>query len=75
LPTPASTTPTPQLQRVTTMPTQRRFGQEIDQNVCRGPNISRAARHKIIAKREERGTVRELAAEFGQSESAIRYII
>jgi transposase len=57
------------------MPTQHRFGQEIDQNVRRGPNISPAARHKIIAKREEGVTVRELAAEFGRSKSAIKYTI
>jgi hypothetical protein len=72
---PASTTLTPQLQRVTTMPTQRQFGQEIDQNVRRSPNISPVARLKIIAKREEGVAVRELAAEIRQSKSAIKYTI
>ncbi|KAA8619986.1 Transposase [Pyrenophora tritici-repentis] len=57
------------------MPPQRRFGQEIDQNVRRGPNISPADRQGIIAKREEGVPVRELAAEFGRSESAIKYTI
>jgi transposase-like protein len=57
------------------MPTPRQSGQEIDQNVRRGPNISPAARHRIIAKREEGVSVRELAAEFGRSESAIKYTI
>jgi transposase len=41
----------------------------------RGPNISPAARYKIIAKREEGVTVRELTAEFGRSESVIKYTI
>jgi transposase len=57
------------------MPTQRRLGQEIDQNVRRGPNISPAERQRIIAKREVGVTVRELAAEFGRSESAIKYTL
>jgi transposase-like protein len=57
------------------MPTPRQSGQEIDQNVRRSPNISPAARHRIIAKREEGVSVRELAAEFGRSESAIKYTV
>jgi transposase-like protein len=72
---PASITPTPQLQRVITMPTPRRFGQEVDQNVRRGPNLSPAERQRIIAKREVGVMVRELAAEFGRSESAIKYTL
>lgn len=57
------------------MPTQRRFGQEVDGNARRGPNISPADRLRIIAKREVGISVRELAAQFGRSESAIKYTI
>jgi transposase len=57
------------------MPPQRRFGQEIAGNTQRRPNISPADRQKIIAKRECGVTVRELAAEFGRSEGAIKYTI
>jgi transposase len=57
------------------MPPPRRFGQEIAGNAPRRPNISPAERQRIIAKREYRVTVRELAAEFKRSESAIKYTI
>jgi methionine aminopeptidase len=60
------------------MVTPRRFGQEIDRNVRRGPNISPAARNTIIASWQRGVTVKELkelAAEFGRSESAIKYTI
>jgi transposase len=57
------------------MPTLRQFGQEIAENTRRGPNISPTDRERIIAKRECGVTVRELAAEFGRSESAIKYTI
>jgi transposase len=57
------------------MPTPRRFGQKVDGNARRGPNISPTERQRIIAKREAGVTVRELAAEFGRSESAIKYTI
>jgi transposase len=57
------------------MPPPRRFGQEIAGNARRGPNISPAERQMIIAKRECGVTVRELAAEFIRSESAIKYTI
>jgi hypothetical protein len=53
------------------MPTLRQFGQEIAENTRCGPNISPTDRERIIAKRECGVTVRELAAEFGRSESAI----
>jgi hypothetical protein len=43
--------------------------------VGRGPNISRGACQAIITKREYGASIKELAAEFGQSESAIRYTI
>ena len=57
------------------MPTQRRFGQDVDENARRGPNISSTDRQRIIAKRDAGITVRELAAEFGRSESAIKCTI
>jgi hypothetical protein len=65
----------PLLQHLITMPTQRRFGQELDQNARRGPNISPAARLKIIAKRSCGVPLKELAYEFGRSVSAIKYTI
>jgi hypothetical protein len=43
--------------------------------VGRGPNISRGACQAIITKREYGASIKELAAEFGQSKSAIRYTI
>jgi hypothetical protein len=72
---PAPPPPTPQLWRVTFMPPPRRFGQEITGNTQRRPSISPADRQSIIAKRECGVTVRELAAEFGRSEGAIKYTI
>jgi transposase len=57
------------------MPIQCRFGQELNQNVSRGPNISPAAHQAIIAKREYGASIKELAAEFGWSESTIKYTI
>jgi transposase len=57
------------------MPTQRRFGQELNQNVHRDSNISPGTFQAIIAKREYGASIKKLAAEFGQSESAIKYTI
>jgi transposase len=57
------------------MPTQRRFGQKLNQNVRRGSDISPEARQATIAKREYGASIKGLAAEFGQSESAIKYTI
>jgi transposase len=57
------------------MPLPHRFGQEIAGNTQRRLNISPADRQRIIAKRECGVTVRELAAEFGRSEGAIKYTI
>jgi transposase len=57
------------------MPPPRQFGQEIAGNARRGPSISPDERQRIIAKRECGVTVRELAAEFKRSESAIKYTI
>jgi transposase len=55
------------------MATPRQFGQEVAGNARRGLNISPIERQRIISKRECGTTVRELAAEFGRSESAIKY--
>jgi transposase len=57
------------------MPTPRQFGQEVDGNARRGPNISPADRIKIITKRGHGIIVRKLVAEFGRSESAIKYTL
>jgi transposase len=57
------------------MPTLRQFGQEVAGNARCGPNISPTDRKRIIAKRECGVTVWELAAEFGQSKSVIKYTI
>jgi transposase len=57
------------------MPTLRQFGQEVAGNARRGPHISPTDRDRIVAKRECGVTVQELAAEFGRSESAIKYTI
>jgi hypothetical protein len=57
------------------MPIQRQFGQELNQNVRRGPNISPGACQAIIAKREYGASIKKLAAGFGWSESAIKYTI
>jgi transposase len=57
------------------MPPPRRFGQEVDGNARRGPNISPVDRARIIAKRQLGATTAELAAEYGRSESAIKYTI
>jgi transposase len=57
------------------MPTRRQFGQDLDQNACRGPNISPAERLEIIAKRSCGVPLKKLADEFGRSVSAIKYTI
>jgi transposase len=63
---------TPQLQRVITMPSQRRFGQELDQNVRRPRNISPASRGRAIGMLQGGMTVKEVAATIQRSERAIR---
>jgi transposase len=57
------------------MATPRRFSQEVSGNARRGPNISSEQRLKIIAKRELGASIKELAAEFSRSESAIKYTL
>jgi hypothetical protein len=57
------------------MPQKHRFGQEIAGNTLRRSNISLANCQKTIAKRKCGVTVQELAAEFGQSQGAIKYTI
>jgi transposase len=54
---------------------QRSLGQELNQNVRRGPNISPGACQAIIAKSEYGASIKKLAAGFGWSESAIKYTI
>ena len=57
------------------MDAPRRFGQKISGNARRGPNISPVQRASIIAKRQMGASIKELMAEFGRSESAIKYTI
>lgn len=57
------------------MPTPRQFGREIFLNVRRGPNISSDYCLRIISKRQCGWSVKDLAAEFKRSESAIKYTI
>lgn len=57
------------------MPIPRQFGQEIDGNTRRGPNISPDDRGAIIALRECGVSVSKLATRFGRSEHAIRYTL
>jgi transposase len=62
------------------MPTTRQSGKEVarkeaEGNARRGPNISPAERTRIMAKRQLGVAIKELAAEFGRSESAIKYTI
>jgi transposase len=57
------------------MPTAHQFGQEIDGNARRGPNICPVDCIKIITKHGLGVLVPELAEEFGQSKSAIKYTI
>jgi hypothetical protein len=57
------------------MATPRRFGQELNQNARRGPNITPADRLKILTKHSLSVTVNELVEEFRRSRSAIKYTI
>jgi transposase len=54
------------------MPPPRQFGQEIDHNVRRGPNLTPTQREQIIAKYQAGISTAELVKEFGRSEHAIR---
>jgi hypothetical protein len=65
----------PALQHLTTIATPCQFGQEIDGNTRRGPNISPAQHNIIIGEQQCGVTIKELAAEFGHSKSAIKYTI
>jgi transposase len=65
----------PTLQRVVTMATQRRFGQETHGNARRGLNTSPAARIEIVTKRGLGVSVSELRAEYGRSKSATHYTL
>jgi hypothetical protein len=57
------------------MPPRREPLAEISGNRRRGPNLTPDERQRIIAKRQCRCTILELAKEFSRSESAIKYTI
>jgi transposase len=57
------------------MPPPRQFGQEIDHNVRRRPNLTPTQREQIIAKYQAGVSTAELVEEFGRSEHAIQYTI
>ena len=57
------------------MPPRRQPCAEILGNRRRGPNLTLDQRQQIIAKRQCRCTVLELAKEFSRSERAIKYTI
>jgi transposase-like protein len=67
-----SSTSQHQLQRVVTMPLQRRFGQELDQNVRRSRNISPATRNQAIGMLKSGMTVLEVARAIQRGERTIR---
>jgi hypothetical protein len=56
------------------MATQRQFGQELDQNVRRGPNISVIQRDQIIGMLNGGIPVKEVALAYGRSDRCIRKI-
>jgi transposase-like protein len=56
------------------MATQRQFGQELDQNVRRGPNISATQRDQIIGMLDGGVSVKEVARAHGRSDRCIRKI-
>jgi transposase len=56
------------------MATQRQFGQELDQNVRRGPNLSLTQRHQIIGMLHSGETVKEVAHAYGRTDRCIRKI-
>ncbi|RMZ72505.1 x-pro dipeptidyl-peptidase [Pyrenophora seminiperda CCB06] len=58
------------------MPNQRQSARIIAQNNARRkPNITPAERLEIIAKREQGVLIRELAEEYGRSQSTIKYTL
>jgi hypothetical protein len=59
-------------QSTTKMPPPRQFGQEVDHNVRRGPNLTPTQREQIISKYQAGVSTAELVKEFGRSEHAIR---
>jgi hypothetical protein len=56
------------------MATQRQFGQELDQNVRRGPNLSFIQRDQIIGMLGGGATVKEVAHAYGRTDRCIRKI-
>lgn len=57
------------------MPPPRQFGQEIDHNVRRRPNLTPTQREQIIAKYQAGVSTAELVEEFSCSKHAIQYTI
>jgi hypothetical protein len=47
------------------------FGQELNQNACREPNLTPTQQHIIIAKAQAGAMVHELVEEFGRSANCI----
>ena len=56
------------------MATPRGFGQELDQNVRRGPNLSIVQRDQIIGMLQSGATVKEAAHAYGRTDRCIRKI-
>jgi transposase len=54
------------------MPPQRQISQELDQNVRRGPNLSREERDRIMGMLAGGCTVAEVAKAYGRSDRCIR---
>jgi transposase len=54
------------------MAAPRQFGQELDQNVRRGRNISPGSRSRVIGMLQADATVKEAAASISRSERAVR---
>jgi transposase len=54
------------------MPTQRQFGQELNQNARRGPNITVSQREQIIGMLRSGSTIPEVADAYGRTDRAIR---
>jgi transposase len=54
------------------MATQRRFGQELNQNARRGPNTTVSQREQIIGILRGGYTIAEVANAYGRTDRAIR---
>jgi transposase len=54
------------------MATQRQFGQELNQNARRGPNLTTVQRDQIIGMLNSGATPKEVAEAYGRTERCIR---